>query len=88
MSRIISSNHFCGPLGAVFGDPHLITFDGTRYTFNGKGEYSLVVSEAKHFVVQGRTEQLTDPQSGKFGIMAIIYIYIYLVFIETYIIYM
>ncbi|XP_031433235.1 sushi domain-containing protein 2-like [Clupea harengus] len=50
--------------GAVFGDPHLITFDGTRYTFNGKGEYSLVVSEAKHFVVQGRTEQLTDPQSG------------------------
>ncbi|KAG5272530.1 hypothetical protein AALO_G00166550 [Alosa alosa] len=50
--------------GAVFGDPHLITFDGTRYTFNGKGEYSLVISNAKHFVIQGRTEQLTDQQSG------------------------
>ncbi|KAL2100501.1 hypothetical protein ACEWY4_004895 [Coilia grayii] len=50
--------------GAVFGDPHLITFDGTRYTFNGKGEYSLVVADAKHFVVQGRTEQLTHPENA------------------------
>ncbi|XP_013859200.1 sushi domain-containing protein 2 [Austrofundulus limnaeus] len=40
----------------VFGDPHFITFDGISYSFNGKGEYSLVISEQKQLVIQGRTE--------------------------------
>ncbi|XP_017265981.1 sushi domain-containing protein 2 isoform X2 [Kryptolebias marmoratus] len=40
----------------VFGDPHFITFDGVSYSFNGKGEYTLVVSEQKQLVIQGRTE--------------------------------
>ena len=31
------------PGGAtVFGDPHVYTFDGLPYTFNGKGEFVLV----------------------------------------------
>ncbi|XP_036384721.1 sushi domain-containing protein 2-like, partial [Megalops cyprinoides] len=42
--------------GVVFGDPHFITFDGTRYSFNGKGEYSLMVSPERGLTVQGRTE--------------------------------
>ncbi|XP_056146411.1 sushi domain-containing protein 2-like [Lampris incognitus] len=43
----------------VFGDPHFITFDGVSYSFNGKGEYSLVTSMSKELTVQGRTEPLT-----------------------------
>lgn len=54
----------------MFGDPHLVTFDGTRYTFNGKGEYSLVIADAKRLVIQGRTEQLTDQENGKSVVMA------------------
>lgn len=40
----------------VFGDPHFITLDGLSYSFNGKGEYTLVYSEVKQLTVQGRTE--------------------------------
>ncbi|XP_068994992.1 sushi domain-containing protein 2 [Embiotoca jacksoni] len=44
--------------GVVLGDPHFITFDGLRYTFNGKGEYYLVSSPDRELSVQARTEQL------------------------------
>lgn len=40
----------------VFGDPHFITFDGISYSFNGKGEYTLVTSAMKQLTIQGRTE--------------------------------
>nr|XP_057920570.1 sushi domain-containing protein 2 isoform X3 [Doryrhamphus excisus] len=40
----------------VFGDPHFITFDGLSYSFNGKGEYSLLTSAGKGLTIQGRTE--------------------------------
>ncbi|XP_071766455.2 sushi domain-containing protein 2-like [Centroberyx gerrardi] len=42
--------------GVVFGDPHFITFDDVSYSFNGKGEYSLVISDDKQLTIQGRTE--------------------------------
>lgn len=42
----------------VLGDPHFITFDGTMFTFNGKGEYTLLESAAHGLTVQGRTEPL------------------------------
>ncbi|XP_054468979.1 sushi domain-containing protein 2-like [Anoplopoma fimbria] len=40
----------------VFGDPHFITFDGVSYSFNGKGEYTLMTSAKKQLTIQGRTE--------------------------------
>ncbi|XP_058473358.1 sushi domain-containing protein 2-like [Solea solea] len=40
----------------VFGDPHFITFDGVSYSFNGRGEYTLVNSAKKKLTIQGRTE--------------------------------
>ena len=40
---------FCFVLAAVFGDPHIVTFDELEYTFNGKGEFVLVRADtAKH----------------------------------------
>lgn len=47
-------------IGAVFGDPHVATFDGLEYTFNGKGEFVLVrVDDVKDKLdIQGRFEQL------------------------------
>uniref|UniRef100_A0A4W6CR95 Sushi domain containing 2 n=1 Tax=Lates calcarifer TaxID=8187 RepID=A0A4W6CR95_LATCA len=44
----------------VFGDPHFITFDGVSYSFNGKGEYTLVSSEMKQLTIQGRTEPVNE----------------------------
>ncbi|EDV27739.1 uncharacterized protein TRIADDRAFT_53736 [Trichoplax adhaerens] len=38
-----------------WGDPHVQTLDGKRYTFNGLGEYTLVDASNKYFVLQGRT---------------------------------
>lgn len=40
---------------SVLGDPHFITFDGSTYTFNGRGEYQLLSSPDKGLFVQGRT---------------------------------
>lgn len=49
-------------VATVFGDPHIFTFDGLPYTFNGRGEFVLVKSKTdRHkFDVQGRFEQLPD----------------------------
>ncbi|XP_037609602.1 sushi domain-containing protein 2-like [Sebastes umbrosus] len=44
----------------VFGDPHFITFDGVRYSFNGLGEYTLVTSSRKRLTIQGRTERVNE----------------------------
>lgn len=42
-------------LGWMIGDPHFITLDGLKYTFNGHGEfYILQTINSSQFVVQGR----------------------------------
>ena len=54
-------------VAGVFGDPHLITFDGFPYTFNGRGEYVLVKSNTdRHRLdVQARFEQLSNNFVGE-----------------------
>eukprot|EP00096_Caligus_rogercresseyi_P016873 TRINITY_DN996_c0_g2_i3.p1 TRINITY_DN996_c0_g2~~TRINITY_DN996_c0_g2_i3.p1 ORF type:complete len:1255 (-),score=221.80 TRINITY_DN996_c0_g2_i3:184-3948(-) len=56
------------PGGAtVFGDPHIYTFDGLEYTFNGKGEFVLVRADTPRVKldVQGRFESIFDSPYGK-----------------------
>ncbi|XP_013418963.1 uncharacterized protein LOC106179759 isoform X2 [Lingula anatina] len=43
-------------LGTLFGDPHLITLDSLPYTFNGRGEYTLIRTTNDSFTLQARTE--------------------------------
>ena len=38
----------------VIGDPHIITLDGFKYTFNGKGEFLLIDHMDGRFTLQGR----------------------------------
>ncbi|XP_055851937.1 protein mesh isoform X1 [Episyrphus balteatus] len=54
-------------VAGVFGDPHIITFDGTQYTFNGMGEFVLVrgSNHDEKFEVQGRFEQLPKNMYGQ-----------------------
>ena len=41
----------------MYGDPHIVTLDGHKYTFNGKGEFTLVETHDDSFTLQGRMEQ-------------------------------
>jgi len=52
---------------AVFGDPHVYTFDHQAYTFNGLGEYVLVRADSPRVKlnVQGRFEQVGDSLYGE-----------------------
>ena len=45
----------------AIGDPHLITLDGHKYTFNGLGEYLLTEVGSGTFILQGRMVHATDP---------------------------
>ena len=44
--------------GSWFGDPHILTLDGLKYTFNGLGEFTMIKSDS--FTLQGRMVQATD----------------------------
>nr|XP_032817931.1 mucin-4-like isoform X1 [Petromyzon marinus] len=49
--------------GWMFGDPHITTLDGVDYTFNGLGEYDLLIANdgnVTKFIVQGRTQRAGD----------------------------
>lgn len=47
----------------MYGDPHIVTLDGHKYTFNGKGEYILIVTEDDSFTLQGRMEEASTVNS-------------------------
>lgn len=47
------------PLATGFGDPHMVTLDGTPFTFNGHGEYFILKVSRVNFTLQGRMEPLS-----------------------------
>ena len=49
----------CLFLACVYGDPHLVTLDLHKYTFNGYGEYVLVETVDNSFTLQGRMVEAT-----------------------------
>ena len=56
-----SFNHFfLAHTARNFGDPHFDTFDGLRYTFNGKGEFWLVQTTDDSVSVQVRLTPVED----------------------------
>ncbi|XP_053842503.1 mucin-4 [Vidua macroura] len=63
------------PAGA-FGDPHITTLDGLTYTFNGLGDFVLLLaSDAQtSFVLHGRTVQTGMAQATNFVAFAAQYI--------------
>ena len=50
-------------IGFGFGDPHITTFDGLQYTFNGLGEYVVLDIPSEDLKIQGRTQR-TLKQDG------------------------
>ena len=55
------SNIACST-ACIYGDPHIVTLDGHKYTFNGKGEFILIQTSNNVFALQGRMEQAIDPE--------------------------
>ncbi|XP_022094265.1 uncharacterized protein LOC110981206 [Acanthaster planci] len=67
---VTCSRYFPTFWGWFWGDPHVRTLDGVDYTFNGLGEYTLVLIEdenrkEKLFELQGRTKRVYNPEMGE-----------------------
>ena len=45
---------YSSTLARTRGDPHLVTLDGHKYTFNGRGEFTLTETSDGSFTLQGR----------------------------------
>ena len=43
----------------MYGDPHIVTLDGFKYTFNGKGEFTLIETPDDRFTLQARMIEAT-----------------------------
>uniref|UniRef100_A0A8B9QJX5 Mucin-4 n=1 Tax=Apteryx owenii TaxID=8824 RepID=A0A8B9QJX5_APTOW len=61
---------------SAFGDPHITTLDGLTYTFNGLGDFVLLLaSDARtSFILQGRTAQTGTAQATNFVAFAAQYV--------------
>ena len=47
-------------VACVYGDPHIVTLDLHKYTFNGKGEFILIETNDQFFMLQGRMEVVSN----------------------------
>ena len=47
----------------MYGDPHIITLDGHKYTFNGKGEFVLIETDDQSFTLQARMVPINSSTS-------------------------
>ena len=47
-------------VACVYGDPHIVTLDLHKYTFNGKGEFILIETNDQFFMLQGRMETVSN----------------------------
>ena len=54
-----------------WGDPHITTIDGRRYTFNGLGEYVLLMTNNNNFEFQGRTALAPNSDATIFSAFAL-----------------
>ena len=54
-----------------WGDPHITTTDGRRYTFNGLGEYVLLRTNISDFEFQGRTMSADNSGATIFSAFAL-----------------
>uniref|UniRef100_A0A8C3WE67 Sushi domain containing 2 n=1 Tax=Catagonus wagneri TaxID=51154 RepID=A0A8C3WE67_9CETA len=52
-------------LASAFGDPHFVTFDGTNFTFNGRGEYVLLEAGLTDLRVQARAQTRMTPEGSQ-----------------------
>ncbi|XP_032049167.1 mucin-4 [Aythya fuligula] len=61
---------------SAFGDPHITTLDGLSYTFNGLGDFVLLLAGDawSSFVLQGRTARTGTAQATNFVAFAAQYI--------------
>ena len=51
----------------LIGDPHFITFDSLRYTFNGHGEFILIRTPQDKFTLQGRMVPISNSKASVFS---------------------
>ena len=61
----LASTWFLMCIGWFYGDPHISSLDGKEYTFNGLGEYTLIVTDGAAFSLQGRTARALDDKNQK-----------------------
>ncbi len=50
-------------IGKTYGDPHIVTFDGYRYSFQTVGEYTLCTNKKGNFDIQVRQEAVNESVS-------------------------
>ena len=58
LNNIISNISCTYQRGRSYGDPHLISFDESRTSFQTVGEFSLTKSASNHMEVQARQKQV------------------------------
>ena len=66
----VFSLHFL-PVAWGWGDPHITTLDGRRYTFNGWGEYVMLRANIGDFEFQGRTQLAANSNATIFSAFVI-----------------